>query len=200
MSARLAHVGARRLGLAGVCAFLAAVIALELAPEPGIAQAEAGVAKAPRAPAALPGEITALAPLPQYAAIVERPLFDASRRPPPLAESGTPAVAADLRQLTLTGVVITPHSRFAIFQDKSPAQISRVAQGMAVGGWTLEEVRADGVVLRRGTARQRLPLYEKKDGAPATAEAAQLAAIQAAVKEQAKPAGEPRRRGPRRRR
>lgn len=201
MSLRLARLGALRLGLAGLCACLLAVIALEISPEPGIAQAEAGVAGAPGpAPVALPAELAALAPLQHYAAIVERPLFDASRRPPPIEESATPAVAADLRQLTLTGVVIAPDARFAIFQDQSPARTVRLARGTRVGEWLLDEIHPDGVVFRRGGARQRLALYEKKDRAPALADAAHVAGAQAAAKEQAKTSGEPRRRGPRRRR
>jgi general secretion pathway protein N len=197
MSATLARVGARRLALVALCALLVAVIALELSPRPGIPQAEAGVAKAaPPGPLVLPSEPAVLPPLQQYAAVVERPLFHPSRRPPAEA-SATPAVAADLRQLTLTAVIITPEKRLAIFQDKSPAQNLRLTQGMRVGEWTLDEIKPDSVIFRRGAARQRLALYEAKDHPPATADG-RLAAARAAAKEQAQPGGAPRRKGPRR--
>lgn len=200
MSARLARLGTFRLGLAALCAFLVAVIALELAPEPGIAEAEAGVSKpAGPAPVALPREPAALAPLPQYAAIVERPLFDPSRRPPAVVDSAAPAVAADLRSLTLTGLVITPEARYAIFQDKSPEQTLRLAPGMRVGDWTLDAIAPDGVTFRRGGARERLPLYPTKEGVPAAAEAARVATAGTPATEPAKRVREPRRWGRHRR-
>jgi len=167
MSPRSARL--RGWSLLALCAVLSALIALELEQAAGLADApgapnEASAAQPSAQARALPGESIALAPVQQFDEIVERTLFDASRRAAP-EESDEPAAPAELRDLILTGVVITPEAKLALFRDKTPSQVIRLGPGDAFGKWLLEEVRDDGVTLRRGQARRELRLYEVEDPA-----------------------------------
>ena len=92
--------------------------------------------------------------------MVERPLFHASRRPVPQDADDTPALAAaEVRNLTLIGILISPETKLAIFQDKGP-QALRLEAGATVGKWSLAEVRADGVTLRRGGETHVISLHK----------------------------------------
>ena len=92
--------------------------------------------------------------------VVERPLFHASRRPVPQEADDTPALAAaELRNLTLIGILISPETQLAIFQDKG-TQALRLEAGATVGKWSLAEVRADGVTLRRGSETHVIALHK----------------------------------------
>lgn len=154
--------------LIALSALLSAVISLELrqsAAEPVSASPQAPEPASSAKPPASQGATLAFAPLQQYSEIVERTLFDASRRPAPEELDEMPAAAAELREFTLTGVVITPEAKIALLRDRTPNQVIRVEQGGALGKWLLEEVRDDGVTLRRGMARRELRLHEVEDPA-----------------------------------
>lgn len=106
------------------------------------------------------GATMAFEPLEKFREVVERPLFHASRRPVPQDADDTPALAAaEVRSLTLIGILISPETKLAIFQDKG-AQSLRLEAGASVGKWSLAEVRADGVTLRRGGETHVIPLHK----------------------------------------
>ncbi len=163
-------LGPRGLGLGVMgwlllasCLVLAAVLAVELiapprdvasALSPATASTEAAVVAAPTAAA------LAFAPIDKFQEIVERPLFHASRRPVPQEAEDAPALAAaELRSLTLIGILISPETQLAIFQDKG-TQALRLEAGATVGKWSLAEVRADGVTLRRGGETHVIALHK----------------------------------------
>jgi hypothetical protein len=105
----------------------------------------------------------AFPPLAQYNEIVERTLFDATRRAAAEeADEAPAAAAADLREYVLTGVVVTPEAKIAFLRDKQAA-VLRVEPGGTLGKWLVAEIRENGVTLRRGTATRELQLYDADD-------------------------------------
>ena len=101
-----------------------------------------------------------LPPLGDYAEVVERPLFSPTRRRPPAA-AGT----ADLRSspFTLVGVVLSAKGKHALIEHAQPRRLDRVVEGQDLDGWTVEEIRLDRVMFRRGDTRIEV---KPKDKAP----------------------------------
>ena len=99
-------------------------------------------------------------PLEAFAEVVERTLFEPSRRPS--RQGGVVAGrVADAGALALVGVVIGPEGPLALLRDgASPAE--RLAPGASLGDWVVEEVRSDGVRLRRGGETRELLLHVKE--------------------------------------
>jgi general secretion pathway protein N len=120
---------------------------------------------ATRPPAAPPANppapaLAALAPLANYAAIVERPLFSPSRRPAPGAPSALgPSVESRYR---LLGIVATGTKKKAFIADG--ARRSEIAEGETLDGWTVQEIGRDRVRLTSPSGEALLKL------APAAAE------------------------------
>jgi len=106
-----------------------------------------------------PPPTLALAPLESYAAMVERPLFTATRRPAP-AGAG---VAAErnanliLGRYRLTGVIVTP-ARRSILLASAGNRTQTVVQGEAIDGWTLRSVERDRIVLENGGKQEIVPV------------------------------------------
>jgi hypothetical protein len=159
------------LGLFGgslliACLVLAAVLAVQLN---SLLAEESADSSPPRETGAPPdgavaattaGTTLVFEPLDKFREVVERPLFHASRRPVPQDADDSPALAAaEVRNLTLIGILISPETKLAIFQDKGP-QALRLEAGATVGKWSLAEVRADGVTLRRGGETHVIPLHK----------------------------------------
>jgi len=98
--------------------------------------------------------------LESFAEVVERTLFEPSRRPS--RQGGASAGrAADAGALALVGVVIGPEGPLALLRDgASPAE--RLAPGASIGEWMVDEVRSDGVRLRRGGETRELLLHVKE--------------------------------------
>jgi general secretion pathway protein N len=101
----------------------------------------------------------ALPRLADFARVTERPLFSATRRPPPpqasqeaIKQSGT---------LALEGVILSKAERLALISHGQPPALSRVPEGQEVEGWTVVEIRPDGIVLQRDATRQELRLRDK---------------------------------------
>jgi hypothetical protein len=93
-------------------------------------------------PASAPAPALAtLPPLTSFSAIVERPLFSPSRRPPPGA-SAEPLVASHYR---LLGVVATGPKKRAFLADG--VRHVDIAEGDRLDGWTVKQIGADSVLL-----------------------------------------------------
>jgi hypothetical protein len=123
-------------GAAVVCAVIAAWPWL-LPPVPATRPLAAMSANAP-APA-----LAALSPLTSFSAIVERPLFSPSRRPPPGTNAATgPSVASRYR---LLGVVATGLKKRAFLADG--ARHIDITEGDPLDGWTVKQIGADSVLL-----------------------------------------------------
>jgi general secretion pathway protein N len=110
----------------------------------------------PTAPAAngTPPVPAALPPLASYAAIVERPLFSPSRRPPPNAE--TPAGPSIESRYRLLGMVATGLHKKAFVADGT--RKVEIAEGDRLDSWTVTEIGADRVRLTSPTGEMTLRL------------------------------------------
>lgn len=106
----------------------------------------------------------ALAPLPplaSFTAIVERPLFSPSRRPPPGA---TAALGASIEsRYRLIGIVVTGPKKKAFVAEG--ARRLEIVEGDILDGWTVTEIGQDRVRLTSSTGEAALKLT------PAAAEA-----------------------------
>ncbi|AEY00190.1 hypothetical protein GU3_02165 [Oceanimonas sp. GK1] len=109
-------------------------------------------------------------PLEQFDALLERPLFNASRRPEaeednraPLSES-----AAHMREKwRLSGVVWEHGQQLALFSERQDEGRQRLRTGMYLeGNWLLEEITEHSVTLTDNDQRLRLELWEPR--APST--------------------------------
>jgi general secretion pathway protein N len=111
-----------------------------------------------------------LGPLIQYAAVGQRPLFNADRRPSlaPAAEGGS-----DELDVMLTSVMITPRLQLAIFTSNKDATTTRVKLGDVVEGsnWRLARLEPRLAVLE-GPGGQRsldLRVFDGQGGESPTA-------------------------------
>jgi hypothetical protein len=125
-------------------------------PVPSVRPLAAAAASAPATP------VVALPPLASYAAIVERPLFAPTRRPPPGASAVQgPSIESRYR---LVGIVATGPKRKAFVAEG--AQRREIAQGDTLDGYTVSEIGQDRVKLSSPSGDAVLKL------APAAAEPA----------------------------
>ncbi len=129
-----------------------------LAAGPG-AQATVGLAEAPMTPRFDPP------PIEQFSAIVERPIFTATRRTArrqPVAPSA-PASSAGLilGRYQVVGVVVTPGNRRVLLKRVGGAETIRLKEGEEIDGWTLVNVTRDDVVLESGGRREKIEVRDK---------------------------------------
>jgi hypothetical protein len=111
-----------------------------------------------------------LAPPERYEDILARPLFNQSRRPDPPRENleahgGGGTAEASAARVLLSGVVITRGKRVALVRLDNDPKLMHVAEGQQAGGWLIEVIRADRVVLRRGESRTEVALQYKRSNA-----------------------------------
>lgn len=107
-------------------------------------------------------------PIKEFREIIERPLFDISRKPLPLSVQTKSVSANGLRLLKLTGIVITPEKKIAVISNKSPDEILRLERGARFNGWLLLDIRADGVTFQKGDETKELRLQDEKEKTNAT--------------------------------
>ena len=104
-------------------------------------------------------------PLAAYDAIVARPLFTVDRRPfvPPTEETEPVSLPPGPSvEFELTAIVTSAAARMALLKTSSSAEVRKVTVGQAIDGWTLVEVREDGIVLRNGTDVRVLELATER--------------------------------------
>ena len=150
--------------LMALCLALVATIGVELNRNPGMPVQATQTPLSPPTAGELPYAAIKFPPLARYSTVIERPLFSSSRRPAPVDNTSARADGAlELRHLVLTGVLMVgPGEQLAILLDRTRSEQLRVRKGGDVSGWSLAEVRADGVTLRKGSAMHVIPLYEEK--------------------------------------
>ena len=129
-----------------------------LAAGPG-AQASVELAEAPMSPRFDPP------PIEQFAAIVERPIFTATRRTArrqPVAPSA-PASSGGLflGRYQVVGVVVAPGNRLVLLKRPGGAETIRLKEGEEIDGWTLVNVTRDDVVLESGGRREKIEIRDK---------------------------------------
>ena len=99
-----------------------------------------------------------------YQDIIDRPLFMEDRQP---YISQTPETKKSnirepkSRQFSLSAVVITSNKSIAILQYANSKTLQHIALGETIDGWTLTEIHAQQVVLKKGDNTQTLVLEVK---------------------------------------
>jgi general secretion pathway protein N len=98
-------------------------------------------------------------PLKLLSATRERPIFSASRRPPPI-NAAPPAVAVappvqapkppERPQLSLVGTIVNGDDGIAIFLDQNTRAPLRIRMGAGYQGWMLRGIEARSVTLQKG--------------------------------------------------
>jgi hypothetical protein len=135
--------------LMGMFAVLAAVVAGEVVGRPtGESETPAASAQqAPATPAAPASPDTGRSEV-WSATLLARPLFAPDRRP--VAEAPSPAVVAhDTPLPRLSGIVLSPNLRFAIFEGDHATRAIVVADGGTIAGWTVAAIAPNAVTLSR---------------------------------------------------
>ena len=98
-------------------------------------------------------------PLELLSATRDRPIFSASRRPPPV-NVAPPAVAVappvqapkppERPQLSLVGTIVNGDDGIAIFLDQNTRAALRLRMGADYQGWMLRQIEARSVTLQKG--------------------------------------------------
>jgi general secretion pathway protein N len=112
-------------------------------------------------------------PLSVLTATQERPIFSASRRPPPRAVAGPPiqpvivpvAKPAEPERpaLALIGAVVGDNDAIAVFLDRTNQKIVRLRLGDTHAGWVLSSVQGREVTLKKAEQTEVLAL-QRRDG------------------------------------
>ncbi len=117
-------------------------------------------------------------PLSALTATQERPIFSASRRPPPRAVAGPPVqpvvvpvakpAEPERPALALIGAVVGDSDAIAVFLDRTNQKIVRLRAGDAHAGWVLSSVLGREVTLKKAEQTEVLVLQRQEGpGSPA---------------------------------
>jgi general secretion pathway protein N len=105
--------------------------------------------------------------LDRLSAMVERPVFTATRRPAPKSAQAAVASAAGaagsasiLDRYRFNGVVVSPTVRVVFVTRLGDNKPLAVAEGERLGEWVVAEVTGDAIVLRSGPREERVPLRD----------------------------------------
>lgn len=128
------------------------VLVIALAAWPWLAP-EAGSAPRPEKVAAPSPAIAALPPQATFSAIVDRPLFSPTRRPPPGSNAATTGIEARYR---LLGLIVSETVRRAWLADGN--RHFDVGEGDKLDGWTVARIDQDRLVLKSATGEAVLAL------------------------------------------
>ena len=99
-------------------------------------------------------------PAESLALLVERPLFTATRRPPPAgmiepaATAPPPDTSLILGRYRLSGVVVTPDRRLVLLTPKGGSATISVAKGETLDGWAVTEVEREFIVFERDARKK----------------------------------------------
>lgn len=113
-------------------------------------------------------------PKESYASVTERPLFRPDRRPLDLSELPTdevpqPEDTASLDGMDLNAVIITPALTTAWVKDPSQPKTRQVRVGDDLGGWEVQEILPDRLLLERQGERNTLILRDYSQAGPSVA-------------------------------
>ncbi len=141
-----------------VCGALSWLIYRELMLAPSTeAAAKASTAVATTLPALPPEPQFSMLPIEDFQAILERPLFSPSRRPPTVGSVEFSAPTPDVSFL-LKGILINGDEHTALFRSQRGDELMRLREGDKMEGWTLVRIEADQVILARGEIEKILEL------------------------------------------
>ncbi len=154
-------------GLAVLALLLAAVVSLEIAglsAPPSFGGSALRVAGATSAGSAVPVPTTDRMPA-MVAAILARPLFEPSRRPPTTAQASTDAATPTLPRLA--AIMVSPGRRAVIFQAPGGGKPLTLVEGEKVGGYLIQSISADRVVVvSSGGSHVLHPTFDPKSAKP----------------------------------
>ena len=107
-------------------------------------------------------------PLASFAEVWQRPLFAADRKPGAVASSTDSVSLGDLQ---LTGIILTPTLKMALFRSTSGDKQVRVKEGAALpdGRWTLATLGPRSATFDNGGERKELTLVTARPDALAKA-------------------------------
>jgi general secretion pathway protein N len=143
--------------LAGLLLMLAGIIALEVSrADPAPTARPAAPAPAPAPPPARAAAFK-LPPLATYAEVTERPLFSATREPPP-PEAGQDLLGKS-SGFVLLGIVLAPEDKAVLIRHGH--EIARLKEGQAVEGWTVRSILPDRITLQHGASEVELKLKDR---------------------------------------
>ncbi len=103
-------------------------------------------------------------PVESFAALTARPLFTASRRPPPVQAaavgpaSSVKGIGVILGRYRLTGVVVTPTVRIAFMTDLNANKSFAISEGEKLGDWVFAEIARESITLQSNKRREVFPL------------------------------------------
>jgi hypothetical protein len=97
-----------------------------------------------------------------FVAALDRPLFAATRRPPPKPEEAPAVVADTLGDVRILGLYSTGGTSGGGIV-RAEGKIRRVRQGDVLGGWTIKEVRPHELLLARGNEERTLDVKRGPD-------------------------------------
>lgn len=129
------------------CLAMSGLLALEWATDVGAEMPAATLAAAVAAPTELPDPAAPVSNEALADEILARPLFTISRQPARRPGAATRDGGNTFRQ-RLTGVVLEPALREAVFAGEGRGRGTVVREGDAIDGWTVEDVTADSVTVR----------------------------------------------------
>lgn len=110
-------------------------------------------------------------PLQEFDEVMQRPLFNADRKPRLKPSGPTGGNEQALRETwKLTGVMITGERVMALFEERKGSKRLRLEVGMPLDDhWELEEVNVDGVSVISGDQLVRLELRQPREIPPVSA-------------------------------
>lgn len=108
------------------------------------------------------GVLPVLPPLESFAALVERPLFSPTRRPPPPAREPEAEPAESevdtAPRFQLVGTVTRQQEVFALILQETGGSVRWATRGEEIDGWTIVEVGQNHLVVRQDDESWRLDI------------------------------------------
>lgn len=95
------------------------------------------------------------ADLGSFMAALDRPLFSATRKPPPKPSEAPPVVVDTLANVRILGLYSTGGTTGGAVV-RSEGKVVRLKLGDTLGGWTVKEVKPVGLVMARGAEQRTL--------------------------------------------
>lgn len=105
-------------------------------------------------------------PIERFSAALDRPLFNADRRPSADAPAAPGAVADRALTATLSGILFSNLEGVALLSPIGETTVVRVSQGDQYLGWRLVEIHPDRVVFEMDDETVTLELIYKAQPAP----------------------------------
>jgi len=103
-----------------------------------------------------------------YAAISQRPLFSSTRRPVEAPRELTATKPREnLANFVLSGVIIvSPDEKYVLLRESKSPTVQRLAEGQEIGGWRIEKILDDRVILRSGERTAEIELWSDRQPPP----------------------------------